>query len=900
MRMYKEWPGLSFFLHSPDGFSLLRLIADEEGNPCDFEVVEANAAFESIKGLRSPLPVDRGCTETDTGFREGILAGLSDYAQVALNGGNLQFREYSPVLDRWYKVRVFSPEKGYVAFLYAYITEEIGQLEDYAALTASLNDIVFELDEDYVFRNVWVASEEYLFFSKSVFLNRRIDDVFDPYKAGLFMEAFHRVLLTGETRYLDYSLPIAGQERWFNAKILLRRQWEQSKLIVVISDITEKKRSEQALQRRILALTQPLEPDSRLDFEDLFNLEELQHLQDTFAESQGVASVITRPDGTPITIPSNFCRLCRDIIRQTQKGLCNCIHSDAMIGKQNTAGPIVQPCLSGGLWDAGASITVGDRHVANWLIGQVKNEELDEGRILAYADEIGADRGEFRDALAEVPSMSREKFTKVAEALYLFATELSVKAYQNVLQARLILQMKQMEEQLFREKEQLRITLMSIGDGVIATDRDGKVVLLNKAAELLTGWLQEQASGKPMKDVFHICNQITRQECESSVLLSKDGIERVVAESAAPIRNKNGEIEGAVLVFRDVTLEKRREDEVLYLSYHDGLTGLYNRRFFEEQLKNLDRDEYLPLSIIIGDVNGLKLVNDVFGHMEGDRLLCSAARIMKEACRTDDVIARWGGDEFIILLPLTPEEEAEKVCKSITLACMKEQETQMKTSLSVGVACKDCREKDILQILKSAEDLMYKHKLTESKSLRSAVVNSIRKTMHEKSHETEEHAERLKEMCMETAIHLGLSELRLYEIELLAVLHDIGKIGIRDSILNKPAPLSESEWMEMKKHPEIGFRIAQSSPELAQIAEYILTHHEKWDGSGYPSGLKGEAIPLISRILAVADAYDAMTSDRPYRLAMPVEAALAELERHAGTQFDPAIVEIFVKRVIKL
>ncbi len=203
-------------------------------------------------------------------------------------------------------------------------------------------------------------------------------------------------------------------------------------------DITDRKRAEEALRKRIIALTQPLDDLSKIQFFDLFSIEDIQHLQDVFAETTGVASIITHPDGTPITRPSRFCRLCMEIIRKTKKGLANCYKSDAVIGCYNPSGPIVQICLSGGLWDAGASITVGGKHIANWLIGQVKNEVQDENRMLLYADEIGADRDAFYDALKEVPAMSRPQFDKIAGMLFLLANELSTKAYQNVVQARFI------------------------------------------------------------------------------------------------------------------------------------------------------------------------------------------------------------------------------------------------------------------------------------------------------------------------------------------------------------------------------------------------------------------------------------------------------------------------------
>ncbi len=217
----------------------------------------------------------------------------------------------------------------------------------------------------------------------------------------------------------------------------------------MVQDITDRKRVEEALERRIVALTQPLDPsDFSIDFEDLFNLKDIQALQDEFANATGVASIITHPDGTPITAPSNFCRLCIEIIRKTDIGLANCYRSDAVLGRLAANGPVVQPCMSGGLWDAGAGISVGGKHIANWLIGQVRDETQTEEKMRSYAREIGADEEAVVEAFREVPAMSYLQFLQVAKALYTLANLLSATAYQNVLQARFITERRELEKAL--------------------------------------------------------------------------------------------------------------------------------------------------------------------------------------------------------------------------------------------------------------------------------------------------------------------------------------------------------------------------------------------------------------------------------------------------------------------
>jgi diguanylate cyclase (GGDEF)-like protein len=381
-----------------------------------------------------------------------------------------------------------------------------------------------------------------------------------------------------------------------------------------------------------------------------------------------------------------------------------------------------------------------------------------------------------------------------------------------------------------------------------------------------------------------------------------DGMERIIRWQAEPDCDESGNVEKIMGVIVDITPEKLKEADIIYLSHHDTLTGLYNRFFLEEEMKRLQAERQLPLSIIIGDINGLKLINDAFGHAEGDKLLIDTAKILNSCSRSEDIVARTGGDEFWIILPQTPESVAKKICRRIYEAC---DEFNIDTgrelafaSISLGCGTKSNQEQSMDTVIREAEEAMYKHKLLERKSMHSSIMSSIKATMEEKSYETQEHGERLVKLSRRIGRALDLSDDQFNDLELLAMLHDIGKIGVDSAILSKEGPLTEDEWAEIKKHPEIGYRIAAVSPELNSISEYILCHHERWDGKGYPQGLSRTQIPLLSRIISVVDSFDAMTQDRSYRKAMPLDDAVIEIIQHAGSQFDPEIVDLFIRHAL--
>lgn len=389
-----------------------------------------------------------------------------------------------------------------------------------------------------------------------------------------------------------------------------------------------------------------------------------------------------------------------------------------------------------------------------------------------------------------------------------------------------------------------------------------------------------------------------KYDIQYKIRTTKTGKEKFLHSLCKRVVDESGRAIKLVGTVQDITEQKKLEERLEYMGYHDQLTGLYNRRFFEKEIGRLDTLDNLPLSAIMFDINGLKLTNDSFGHAVGDKLLIKSAEVLTKGCRSVDTVFRLGGDEFVIILPKTETNETVKIANHIKDLVAKEKNVTVELSISYGYDTKRMAGESIHEILANAESYMYRHKLYEHSSMRSKAIDIVMSTLFEKSHRESRHSVRVSEICMAIASRLNFDNDELKRIKTAGLVHDIGKIGINEQILNKAGNLSSDERYEMEKHSEIGWRILSSNNEFSELAHYILNHHEKWDGTGYPHNVKGEDIPIEARIIAVADAYDAMTSERSYRPGICNEAAKEEITRCSGTHFDPEIADVFVNQVL--
>lgn len=459
------------------------------------------------------------------------------------------------------------------------------------------------------------------------------------------------------------------------------------------------------------------------------------------------------------------------------------------------------------------------------------------------------------------------------------------------------------------EKFRLIYSTMSQGLAIheIITDEndkpiDYKCLEVNDSYMKLFGYKREDIVGKRIKEVAPDIEDYWIEVFGKVALTGEsayyENYSRVSKKHLATYTYSPKPGQFAVLI-SDVTDRVKREKEIEFLSYNDPLTGLYNRRYYEEKTMELNKKEYLPISIIVGDVNGLKLVNDSFGHQYGDKLLKEIASKLKESTRGSDIVTKIGGDEFVIILPNTGHEITKTVIKRIDENLKDISIESVEVSVSFGTATKGKLDQTFDEIFKIAEDKMYQSKATDSKSMRSKTIDLIMTTLYEKNEREMYHSKRVGAYCEALAKAMGFTGTYVNQIKNAGLMHDIGKIGIEESLLNKVEPLTKKEFKTLYQHSEIGSRILSSIPEYVDIAKFVLEHHERIDGKGYPAGLKGDEISIQARIINIADSYDAMTGPRPYKPPLKKKEAIEELKRCSGTQFDAEIVEVFINDVLK-
>ncbi|SDJ45409.1 sensor domain-containing diguanylate cyclase/phosphohydrolase [Salimicrobium halophilum] len=453
--------------------------------------------------------------------------------------------------------------------------------------------------------------------------------------------------------------------------------------------------------------------------------------------------------------------------------------------------------------------------------------------------------------------------------------------------------MKEKYESLFYDAP---LPYLLVDDTFLITDYNKKASELFGTGDLkgtkLYQWIKEDS-----QDAFYFHTKKLEHHQEAhpaNITFIIDGIEKHM-QIESNFVNK-GQYRIACM---DQTEMVEHQKHVEHLSIHDQMTDLYNRRHFEQKVEEFDSTRYFPLGFIMADINGLKLINDAFGHQKGDEIIHEVSKELCRNTRDGDVVARLGGDEFAIILPNATEKEVKEVRSRLERSCVIKHENNLHITVSFGSSVKKMAFQPTEEVLQLAENRMYRNKLFQKNSHRTSYINSMMASLFEKVPREEAHSKRVSQLAEKLGQALQLDDTHLLSLKTAGMLHDIGKIAIDHSILNKESPLTSEEYEEVKRHSEVGHRILNSSEEFADIAMVVLSHHEHFDGRGYPLGIQGEDIKLEARILQIAEAYDAMISETPYREALSKEKAIQELKNHSGTQFDPKLVDLFIENVLE-
>ncbi len=452
------------------------------------------------------------------------------------------------------------------------------------------------------------------------------------------------------------------------------------------------------------------------------------------------------------------------------------------------------------------------------------------------------------------------------------------------------------------EKEQRwrEVILNGIIDAVLAEDDTGTIVYMNRSAATFLD-TEVDFEGKRIDDYVTFYDMTgnplldlnTAEQHIECQMRTKSGRSRIILMKTHTLYDSVLASKVRVMTLSDITEEWFMQEKIRFLTFHDSLTGLYNRNFLEEELIRLNTERQLPISIIMADLNGLKIINDILGHVDGDLLLKACAYQLKEACRDEDIIARFGGDEFLVFLPATSKAAALHIVERIRAGSEKVVTPLGPMSIALGCYTKKSLSESVESAIMRADEEMYRDKSTQKKDYYQNCFNYVYGLL--RTHPYEGHTFTDQVVCLLEEMILLRKDIheKYRDIRHLGRIYDIGMICLPTHIYKSPN-FRDGDWDQIHKHTEMSYKIINLNPKYSHIADAVLYHHERWDGQGYPYRLKGKDIPLLARMLSVVDAYCSMTRPRHYRDPMLPGEALKEVAKSAGTQFDPEVVDLFV------
>jgi len=882
------------FAKMPDAFAYHQVIYDRKGNPVDYLFLEINDAFEQLTGLKREAVIGKKVTEVHPEIGESAFDWIDVYGQVAKEAKSIRFEQYFEPAGRWYDVSAFSDAPGFFAVSFREVTTQKNENKAFAMLIDRAQEIMhFPAGE----LNYQVIADGLLELSEAKFA---AVNLYDQDRQKSVTKA-----LSGISKVVRKVSGLLGFE-------LVGNEWDiMPERVNAIQEghLLHFKNLHDSASGAISATTSSML--ERLGGTGSVYVVEMRFEDDTLGDmimfmprhktlvnpqiieiyAALVASALVRFRADEELI--NLKTFNESIVQNINEGIV--IYNNS--GETTFTNPNMLQMVG---YEAdefiGTHWTLLVPPQYHQLVEEA-NARRSAGESDRYELEVKHKNGSLIPVQTSGSPYHDSRTGEVVGTLALL-TNLTdrVKA----------------EEALKESEQRYREILETTAEGFYEVDLKGKIVACNRAAAKMLGFKQEELTGlnykslcKDFDAVFREFNQaFASGKSKFNVLLEmirKDGSINIADLSVSLIYDQQGNITGFRGMGRDITERVKLEEHLKHISLHDELTGLYNRRYFENELARLDRSRDYPVAVISADLDGLKLINDTLGHSEGDRYLQAGAELLKNTLRSSDVLARVGGDEFAIILPRTDREAAEELVTRLRARIdqYNSQQHKIPISISIGLAVSAAKAGSLEETYKEADNAMYNDKLKRSLLARAGIVDSLVKTLSTKKNLGEGKSEQVEELSERFGRYLQLGEKEFANLLLLAKVYDLGKVNMPDQLVHselkeKEGELTTAERETIRRHPEIGYRIATSSPELSEVADLILRHHESYDGSGYPLGLKGDDIALECRIMAIITAYSAMTNHRPYAKKLKAAEALEELKRCAGTQFDPRLVEEFL------
>lgn len=844
-----------FVQEMPFAYAYHQMVFDSFGNPIDYVFLAVNNAFERITSLKGEEIIGRRVTEVIPGIQDDPANWIKIYGEVVQKQQPISFKQYDKHLGKWFNVYATSPIQGNFITLFMDYTSIVEEQNEQVELLKALNDVILELDENLTILRILMAPEtpvplprEQLPTSLDALIGMNALQFLEREGSGDFQKALQQARSSGQKVMMHQHMMLHEQDAWYQLVMKCLCIGNRVRYIVSIINVTEQKQLEVKLM------------ESEALFKAVF-------------EQAPIGISITRKDEnlySTVVSGTDVNQAYVDILGRSRDELAQLHWMD-----------ITHP----------DDLVTDTEQVNRLLSGQIDQYQMEKRYFRPDGSTIWVNFA---------ASMLRNPLTQDISYLCLLENITKRKKLENSLQ----------------ESERSKSVLLSHLPGLAyrcLNDRQWTMKFVSDGCFALTGYpavslvenkdlsYNDLIAPAYREKVFEKWQQVISERSnfhEEYEIITAGGEMKWVLEMGQPVFDASGKLDALEGVVFDITEQKKREQQILFMSEHDETTRLYNLLFFDRLCRRHNLEHTYPLTVVQCDVDGLRLINNAFSLETGNTLLLRVATLLARNCAETDILARTGDDDFSLLMPHTGVEAAEAFIKRMAGEINAEnsrEDVPYHVSLSFGYGTRLSPDEEVSVMLKTAYSSLHSQKLLNVQSSHSATLSSIMTALQARSEETEEHAQRLLDLCALIGRDLSLSQKNLAELALFSKLHDIGKIGISDTILNKPGPLTDEEWKTMRKHSEIGCRIAMSLDDISHVANDILTHHEHWDGSGYPKGLKGEAIPLLARILAVADAYDAMVQDRVYRKAMPRETALREIRNQAGHQFDPQVVQAFLK-----